>query len=77
MVYYGVNIYMPKTNKSNKRKGEQKMAVLTADCDRAFVVSPDKAKEFNSLKANPNLFKQIEYATKKLEKNLKVDIYKK
>lgn len=58
-------------------KGEQRMAVLTADCDKAFVVSPDKAKEFNSLKADPKLFKQIDYATKKLEKNLKVDIYKK
>ncbi len=68
---------MSKMFDTNKRKGEQKMAILTADCDRSFVVSPDKAKEFNSLEAKSDLFNKIEMASKKLEKNLKVDIYKK
>ena len=53
------------------------MAVLTANCDKSFVVSPDKAKEFNALKAKPELFNKIDMATQKLNKNLKVDIYKK
>lgn len=68
---------MSETNKSNKSKGEIKMAVLTANCDKSFVVSPDKAKEFNALKAKPELFDKIDMATKKLNRNLKVDIYKK
>ena len=68
---------MPQVNKKNKYKGAEKMAILTANCDKAFVVSPDKSKDFNELKAKPDLFEKIEMATKKLEKNLKVDIYKK
>ena len=46
--------------------------VFAVPCDVPFVVAPDKAKEFNELKANPELFKKIEEATKKL--NIKVEL---
>lgn len=69
---------MSRSNRAKiRKKGEIKMAVLTANCDKSFIVSPDKAKEFNALKANPELFKKIDLATSKLSKNLKVDINKK
>ena len=47
-------------------------SVFAVPCDIPFVVAPDKAKEFNELKANPELFKKIEEASKKL--NIKVKL---
>lgn len=54
------------------KKGRKKMAVLTADCDRTFVVAPDKVKEFKNKKRNTEALKKAEGARKKL-KNLKVE----
>ncbi len=39
---------MSSHDKEKKIKEVINMAVLTADCKRAFVVAPDKAKEFLS-----------------------------
>lgn len=42
-----------------KNKGEKKMAILTANCDRAFVVSPQQSKKFLEHKGNNNTNKEI------------------
>lgn len=39
---------------NKKNKGERCMAVLTAKCDRAFVVSPKESKNFLEHKCNNN-----------------------
>ena len=64
---------MKKENGSTKdKKGRNKMAVLTADCDRTFVVAQDKAEDFKNKKGDTEVFKKIEIAKEKL-KNLKVE----
>lgn len=35
------------------------MAILTADCNRAFVVSPEQSKKFLEHKCNSNTNKQV------------------
>ena len=35
------------------------MAILTADCNRAFVVSPEQSKKFLEHKCNNNTNKQV------------------
>lgn len=60
-------------NTKEKKKGRNGMAILTAECDRAFVVSADKAEQFKEQKKNEKIFKKIESVTAKFEKNLKVD----
>lgn len=42
-----------------KNRGERNMAILTANCDRAFVVSPQKSKKFLEHKGNNNTNKEI------------------
>ena len=56
-----------------KEKEKIKMAILTAECDRAFVVAADKAEQFKQQKKNVKVFKQIENVTTKLNKTIKVD----
>ena len=45
--------------RSKKNKGERKMAVLTAKCNKAFVVSPKQSKKFLEHKCNSNANKEI------------------
>lgn len=40
-------------------KGEREMAILTADCNRAFVVSPEQSKKFLERKCNNGINKEI------------------
>ncbi|MBE6140981.1 MAG: purine-nucleoside phosphorylase [Firmicutes bacterium] len=47
-------------------------SVMAIPCDVPFIVDSSMAKKFNELKPNPELFKKIEEATKKL--NIKVEI---
>lgn len=51
---------------------EEEPSVLAVPCDRAFIVAPEKAKEFNEIKPNPELLKKIEDASKKL--NIRVEL---
>ncbi len=37
-----------------KKKRERKMAILTAKCNKAFVVSPEQSKKFLEHKCNNN-----------------------
>lgn len=46
-------------SKSTNHKGARKMAILTADCNRAFVVSPEQSKKFLEHKCNSNTNKQV------------------
>lgn len=62
-----------KQTRRKKGKGSGNMAVLTAECDRAFVVSADKAELFKKQKKEEKVFLKIDAVTAKLEKNLKVD----
>ena len=59
--------------RNTKEKEKIKMAILTAECDRAFVVAADKAEQFKQQKKNVKVFKQIESVTTKLNKTIKVD----
>jgi len=52
------------------------MAILTAKCDRAFVVADDKAESFKSLKSNPEVFRKIDAIASKLQKNITVETEK-
>ena len=45
--------------RGKKNKGERKMAVLTAKCNKAFVVSPKQSKKFLEHKCNNNTNKEI------------------
>lgn len=38
--------------KNENDKGEKKMAILTAKCNRPFTVSPEKSKKFLDRKGN-------------------------
>ena len=60
------------TKREKKGKGSS-MAVLTAECDRAFVVSADKAELFKKQTKEEKVFLKIDAVTAKLEKNLKVE----
>ena len=44
---------------ASEKKGARKMAVLTAKCNRAFVVSPNQSKKFLEHKCNNNSNKEI------------------
>ena len=44
---------------SVNKKGERKMAVLTAKCDKAFVVSVEHSKRFLEHKSNNNTNKEM------------------
>lgn len=52
---------------------DEEPSVLAVPCDRAFVVAPEKALEFNNIKPNPELLKKMREATEKLT-NLKVEL---
>lgn len=61
-------------NGSNKEKGSvKKMAVLTAKCERVFVVSKEKAKAFADYSGNKKASAKQEQIllkiTKKIEEN--------
>ena len=56
-----------------RKGGEKKMAVLTVKCDRAFIVSEEKAKAFQEQKKNEKIFQKIETVTEKFGKNMKVE----
>ena len=56
-----------------EKKNKRKMTVLAKTCDKPFIVDPEKAKEFNDLKPNPELIKKIDEATKRAT-NIKVCI---
>lgn len=45
--------------KSRENKVERKMAILTAKCNRAFVVSPKQSKKFLEHKCNNNTNKEM------------------
>ncbi len=45
---------MSKTHR-RKKKGDKKMAVLTAKCNKAFVVAPEKSKQFLAQKPNQDI----------------------
>ena len=45
--------------KNKNSKGAKKMAILTADCNRAFVVSPEQSKKFLEHKCNNNTNKEM------------------
>ena len=45
--------------KGKKNKGERKMAILTAKCNKAFVVSPKQSKKFLEYKCNNNTNKEM------------------
>ena len=47
------------TSKDKKNKGEKKMAILTAKCNKAFVVSPEQSKKFIEHKCNNNSNKEL------------------
>ena len=51
---------------------DEQFTVLAVPCDVPFVVDPEKAKEFNELRPNPELLKKIEEASKKL--NIKMEL---
>ncbi len=67
----GVIIVSEESAKKEKRM--IKMAVMTAKCDRTFVVSADNAKVFREQKKDENAFTKINLAASKLEKRLKID----
>ena len=45
--------------KCKNNKGERNMAILTAECSRAFVVSPEQSKKFLEHKGNTSTNKEI------------------
>lgn len=49
------------------------MAVMTAKCDRPFVVSADKADMFEAQKKDEAIFNKINVVASKIEKNLKTE----
>lgn len=59
--------------KKGSRKKGVSMAILTADCDRAFVVANDKAESFRNQKRDPKVFKKINAAATKLQKNMTIE----
>ena len=61
--------------KKGSRKKGVSMAILTADCDRAFVVANDKAESFRNQKRDPKVFKKINAAATKLQKNMILHIF--
>jgi len=48
---------------------ERQFDVLAAPCDRAFVVSPEKAEEFKNLKPDPAVRQQMEEMAEKFRVN--------
>lgn len=59
-------------NQTTATQEQQHFDVLAVPCGMPFVVAPEKAKEFQELKPNPELLKKIEEASKKL--NIKVEL---
>lgn len=49
-------------DKTDKKKNDVSMTILTADCDRTFIVAEDKAEKFKNQKKNLKVFQKI-YAT--------------
>ena len=47
------------SSKNKNHKGERKMAILTAECNRAFVVSAEQSKKFLEHKSNNNTNNQV------------------
>lgn len=58
--YMGISggIKMGKRRNANSR-GERKMAILTAECNRAFVVSPEQSKKFLEHKCKNSTNKEL------------------
>lgn len=54
-----------------KRKEERKMAVLTAKCGRAFVVSPEQSKKFFEQKTNSKTQNKKEETLSKISSKIK------
>ena len=46
-------------SKNKNNKGARKMAILTAECNRAFSVSPEQSKKFLEHKSNNNTNKEM------------------
>ena len=51
---------------------DEEPSVFAVPCDRAWVVAPEKWEEFKNLKPDPELWKKVEEASKKL--NIKVEL---
>ena len=59
-----------KEPKKSDKKGERKMAVLTAKCDKAFVVSVEQSKSFLEHKTGNDKNKEmLSKITSKIEDN--------
>ncbi len=57
------------SSSDNNKKRKKKMAVLTAKCNRTFVVSPQKSKEFLEIAKKNNNEEILSKITKKIKKN--------
>ena len=49
------------------------MAVMTANCDRAFIVSAENAERFKAQTKNETLAKKIDSITSRLGKDLNIE----
>lgn len=61
-----------KDNKTKERIEENKMAVLTAECDRMFCVDKEQIQLFKKVEGNPKNREKADIAVSKITKKITI-----